>query len=464
MTDTSPILEMPYIQPSQAQKHVTHNEALRLLDAIVQLVVLTDDQNSPPVTPEEGGCYLVAEHGQAAWAGQDQNIAIFSDAAWQFIIPKEGWVAQVTGKDSEVVFDGTVWTSRRLGNLAGLGIGADYDAYNRLVVSADAVLLNNAGASHQVKVNKATGGDTASLVFQTGFSGRAELGLVNNDDFALKVSSDGVNWTEALRVDGLTGRVTTGVAGWREVLTGPRRFFVDAILGNDAGSGMGQASDAFASLPRALAAALSLDSGGHDITIEIASGIYGLAETLRIGTGLTGGGKLILQGNSADPDAATIEATDSVIEVSSGYLLLRGVRLQNSSTVKAVVTVATQGEVILDQVAFGPAGGNLNVAGGRVALAGGYAIKGSAAYHLRVSEGGLYDGSAQPVVLQDTPFFSDTYITCSEGGVARVTGQGFTGNAAGKRFDLSTNGIIIAGGNTLPGDTAGTTQTGGQYA
>ena len=248
------------------------------------------------------------------------------------------------------------------------------------------------------------------------------------------------------------------------MLAGPRSFFVDAILGNDAGSGLGQASDAFASLPRALAAALSLDSGGHDITIEIASGTYGLAETLRIGTGLTGGGKLILQGNSADPDAATIEATDSVIEVSSGYLLLRGVRLQNSSTVKAVVTVATQGEVILDQVAFGPAGGHLNVAGGRVALAGGYAIKGSAAYHLRVSEGGLYDGSAQPVVLQDTPSFSDTYITCSEGGVARVTGQGFTGNAAGKRFDLSTNGIIIAGGNTLPGDTAGTTQTGGQYA
>ena len=63
MTDTSPILKMPYIQPSQAQKHVTHNEALRLLDAIVQLVVLTHDQNSPPATPEEGGSYLVAENG-----------------------------------------------------------------------------------------------------------------------------------------------------------------------------------------------------------------------------------------------------------------------------------------------------------------------------------------------------------------------------------------------------------------
>ena len=464
MTDTSPILKMPYIQPSQAQKHVTHNEALRLLDAIVQLVVLTHDQNSPPATPEEGGSYLVAENGQAAWAGQDQNIAVFSDAAWRFIVPKEGWVAQVAGKDNEVVFDGSVWRARRLGNVEGLGIGADYDAYNRMVVSSDAVLLNNAGAGHQVKVNKATAADTASLVFQTGFSGRAELGLVNDDDFALKVSSDGVVWTEALRVDGATGQVTTGVAGWREVLTAPRSFFVDAIQGSDTGSGMGQASDAFASLSRALAAALGLDTGGHDITIEIAPGTYALAEVLSVGTGLIGGGKLIIQGNSADPDAATIEATERAIVVSSGQVLLRRVRLQNSSTANAVVTVARHGEVILDEVTFGPAGGHMDIAGGRVVLGGGYAIKGGAAYHLRVSEGGLYDGSAQPVTLQDIPSFSDAYINCSEGSVARISGQGFTGNATGKRYDLSTNGVIVAGGNTLPGDMAGTTQTGGQYA
>lgn len=31
--DSSPNLQLPYIMPSQAQKHVTHNEALRTLDA-----------------------------------------------------------------------------------------------------------------------------------------------------------------------------------------------------------------------------------------------------------------------------------------------------------------------------------------------------------------------------------------------------------------------------------------------
>ena len=37
MPATSPRLALPFIQPSQAQKHVTHNEALQLLDAVVQL-------------------------------------------------------------------------------------------------------------------------------------------------------------------------------------------------------------------------------------------------------------------------------------------------------------------------------------------------------------------------------------------------------------------------------------------
>lgn len=36
-------LNLPYIAAAQAQKHVTHNEALRALDAIIQLSVLDRD-------------------------------------------------------------------------------------------------------------------------------------------------------------------------------------------------------------------------------------------------------------------------------------------------------------------------------------------------------------------------------------------------------------------------------------
>ena len=51
MSDITTHLLLPYILASQAQKHVTHNEALRLLDAMVQLSVLDRDLAAPPASP-----------------------------------------------------------------------------------------------------------------------------------------------------------------------------------------------------------------------------------------------------------------------------------------------------------------------------------------------------------------------------------------------------------------------------
>ena len=53
--DDTPNLGLPYIMAAQSQKHVTHNEAIRVLDAMVQLAVLDRDLSAPPVSPAEGG-------------------------------------------------------------------------------------------------------------------------------------------------------------------------------------------------------------------------------------------------------------------------------------------------------------------------------------------------------------------------------------------------------------------------
>ncbi len=55
---------------------------------------------------------------------------------------------------------------------------------------ADASLFNNAGAGHQGKVNKQAVSDTASLLYQTNWTGFAEMGLNGSNDFSMKVSSD----------------------------------------------------------------------------------------------------------------------------------------------------------------------------------------------------------------------------------------------------------------------------------
>jgi hypothetical protein len=463
MTDTSPILAMPYIQPSQAQKHVTHNEALSLLDVIVQLAVLSADQSVPPTTAVEGDRYLVAPNGQAAWAGQDGKIAAFVDAGWHFTSPLAGWVAQVLDTGSEVRFDGAAWVGKTLSNLPGLGIGASFDSYNRLVVSSDAVLLNHAGGGHQLKINKDQKEDTASLVFQTGYGGRAEMGIAGSDDFALKVSADGSNWVEALRVDAATGRIRAGVGGWREMLIAPRSYFVDPAMGFDGNAGMSAGVDAFATIAKAIEVALLVDSGGHDITVHLADGTYGLPQTLAITRGLIGGGQLVVQGNMAAPGTVVIEALECAIEVSERSIILRGITLQNASATSPAVSVKGQGHMMLDHVIFGTAGGHLEVDNACLSLEGPCEIAGDAGFHLSLSGGAVFDSNGHPVSLTGTPDFLDAFCICAEASVARLSGQSFVGAATGKQFDLSSNGVINSGGAVLPGDVAGTAQTGGLH-
>ena len=214
MTDRSAILDLPYIMPAQAQKHVTHNEAVERLDLLVQLVIDAFDQTTPPAQPVEGTVFGVGAAPTGVWSGQDDRLAAFLDGGWVFVAPLTGWRAWCRGDGTLRVWTGSAWEEQvpTLENLDGVGVGTTSDATNRLAVSSPATLFSHAGAGHQVKVNKAATGDTASLLFQTGWSGRAEMGLAGNDDFAIKVSADGTAWQSGLSID-----ATTGSAAFLEV-------------------------------------------------------------------------------------------------------------------------------------------------------------------------------------------------------------------------------------------------------
>lgn len=211
MPDTSAILSLPYMLPAQAQKHVTHNEALLRLDILAQLSVAAIGTVTPPAVPTDGETHIPGIGAEGAWAGHEGEIASWDGAGWVFVPARAGWRAFDQGSGVLHVFDGD-WQPVRgeTQNLDGIGIGTSWDAVNRLAVAADATLLTHAGSGHQVKVNKNTAADTASLLFQTGWSGRAEMGLAGNDDFAIKVSADGGSWVSALAVDGATGHVALG--------------------------------------------------------------------------------------------------------------------------------------------------------------------------------------------------------------------------------------------------------------
>ncbi|SDX73534.1 Protein of unknown function [Ruegeria halocynthiae] len=209
MTQNSPRLNLPYLQPAQAQKHVTHNEALRALDLVVQLSVASLNATVPPATPQQGETHAIGAAPTGDWAGHAGKLAAWLDNAWHFLTPDVGWRAWDQGADKLMVWDGSAWVEPPVStqNLNGVGIATGSDSTNRLAVRSPATLLTHEGSGHQLKINKASAGDTASLLFQSNWTGYAEMGLSGSTDFSIKVSPDGGSWVEALRFDAATGGV-----------------------------------------------------------------------------------------------------------------------------------------------------------------------------------------------------------------------------------------------------------------
>lgn len=108
MTDT-PRLALPVIEAAQAQKHVTHNEALVLLDALVQLSVESRTLAAPPASPVEGVCYIPAAGASDDWSGWDGEIACYSGGGWLRIVPVPGCKAWLRDERLTLTYEDGIW-------------------------------------------------------------------------------------------------------------------------------------------------------------------------------------------------------------------------------------------------------------------------------------------------------------------------------------------------------------------
>lgn len=274
MSQSSPRVSLPYLQPSQAQKHVTHNEALLRLDAVTQLTVQGFSETTPPGLPLAGDIYGVGAGATGSWAGQDGLLAYWDGTGWVFVPPQEGWRAWGLADQELRVWQAGGWQPL-LDGVAMLGINSAADGVKRLSVAAPASLFSHDGAGHQMKINKATDSDTASLLFQSNWTGHAEMGLAGNTGFALKLSADGQAWHTALQADPAAQDITLSPAASPRMILRDDAVQVDAPLTGSAvqaglldatpgrvlkvgGFGLGGTAQ---EIPGASIAAAQLDSG-----------------------------------------------------------------------------------------------------------------------------------------------------------------------------------------------------------
>lgn len=125
-------LGLPLLQPGQAQKDLTHNEALALLDIAVQASVVAVGTNVPPADPMPGTCWIVGSAPVGAWAGQAWAIAGWTAGGWRFVAPRLGYEAWCEAQSVSFRHDGTIW---QVAEIAG----------SRVVIDGNVVLRGRLG-------------------------------------------------------------------------------------------------------------------------------------------------------------------------------------------------------------------------------------------------------------------------------------------------------------------------------
>ena len=303
--DASARLGLSYLAPGQLQKHVTLNETLTRLDALVQIRAVSRSTAAQPVSPADGALYVLpASPTGAVWTSRSAgDLMRFEAGGWSVVAVPDGALVWIADEDVFVVRDGTSWVAlgQRLGAVQGLtrlGLNTTADATNPFAARINkalwtAITTGDGGDGDlRMTFNKEAATDVLSLLFQSNWGGRAELGLIGDDDVTLKVSADGSTWRTALTVDRSTGaaafptgcgRVETTVlsSGATWAIPAWARRIEAVVVGGGGGGGSGAAGASGASR-------FGGGGGGAGGTCTAAWATADLASTLTVTVGAAG--------------------------------------------------------------------------------------------------------------------------------------------------------------------------------
>ena len=138
MAETSVRLGLPLLVPGQGQKDVTHNEALAVLDMLVQPVAQSRELSVPPTSPEVGHCWLAPQDATGAWSGREGQLACWTAGGWRYAAPSDGWQIWLV--------DEAVLVRRHLG---------EWNPVASWAVSGEAIPVPNGGAVVDVEARLA---------------------------------------------------------------------------------------------------------------------------------------------------------------------------------------------------------------------------------------------------------------------------------------------------------------------
>ena len=230
-----------------------------------------------------------------------------------------------------------------------------------------------------------------------------------------------------------------------------------ATTGSD--SNNGTSGSPFLTLQHAITVAFGYNLNGYTLTIQHANGSYAGATVNRPFVN----GTVIINGTSSViiTSLLTVQNNALITIQNLEFLPTTGNALQASAGGIAYLGVG---------IVFGAAAGYsqcLASEGGKIFFNAAYTISGGASSHWYVTDSGEMNSQGQTVTLTGTPAFSGTFAHADLNGLINFANSTFTGSATGSRFLSELNASIWDGGaglSALPGNVAGTWNSGGIYS
>ena len=150
MSDRTTNLMLPFLASAQAQKHVTVNESLRRLDALVQLAVVSATTSAEPGSPGDGEVYILPAGKNGAHWGAMTNLALayYRDGAWEEIAPREGFSAYVKDTDKVLAYSGAAWVEMGSAALLVQRDAGQLQGFKNRLVNGGFAINQRVGASN----------------------------------------------------------------------------------------------------------------------------------------------------------------------------------------------------------------------------------------------------------------------------------------------------------------------------
>lgn len=146
----TPRVALALMADATEQNWATYSAAMSILDRQIHIVII-DSLTTPPGSPSEGDLYVVTATATGAWTGEEDNIAYYVNAAWEFLTPYDGMIVWEDTLGYHQYWDegATAWVKLLSGSIP-LGVPSEETGTSYTLVITDAgaaVRRNNASAN-----------------------------------------------------------------------------------------------------------------------------------------------------------------------------------------------------------------------------------------------------------------------------------------------------------------------------